>query len=206
MVRTVEVPAGGGAACIVRRGELLRVVDPEGQQVADFNAWSLADPRERFWSARTRIMEAAHLTTGHRLWSSPNMEVMFTITADTVKRKPSPLGGTSHDLLWARCSARLWELRDGLSNMPSCQDNLARAIEPHGLSVYDVQDAFNIFMKTGLDPNDHLFNEDPESEPGDYLELRAEIDCLVAVSSCPGQGNRDPNWRHRPLLLEVRSS
>jgi uncharacterized protein YcgI (DUF1989 family) len=56
MVRTVEVPAGGGAACIVRRGELLRVVDPEGQQVADFNAWSLADPRERFWSARPLVV------------------------------------------------------------------------------------------------------------------------------------------------------
>jgi uncharacterized protein YcgI (DUF1989 family) len=205
MTRTVTVPAGLGAACIVRRGERLRVVDPEGQQVADFNAWSFADPRERFWSARTRIMEAAHLTTGHRLWSSPNMQIMFRITADTVRRKPSPLGGTSHDLLWARCSARLWELRDGQPNMPNCQDNLARAIEPHGLTVHDVHDAFNIFMKTGLDANDHLFNEDPDSEPGDYLEMRAEIDCLVAVSSCPGQANRNPDWRHRPLLLEIRS-
>ena len=204
MTRTVLVPAGQGAACIVRRGELLRVVDPEGQQVADFNAWSLAEPRERFWSARTRIMEAAHLTTGNRLWSSPSMQVMFTITADTVKPKPSPLGGKSHDLLWARCSARLWELRDGKPNMPNCQDNLARAIEPHGLTVHDVHDAFNIFMKTGLGPDDRLFQEDPESEPGDYLELRAEIDCLVAVSSCPGQGNRYPGWRHRPLLLEIR--
>jgi uncharacterized protein len=205
MTQTVNVPAGGGAACIVKRGELLRVIDPQGGQVADFNAWSLVDPRERFWSARTRIMEAAHLTTGHRLWSSPSMQVMFTITADTVKHKPTPTGGRSHDLLWARCSARLWELRDGLANMPNCQDNLARAIEPHGLSVHDVHDAFNIFMKTGLDATDHLTNEDPESEPGDYVELRAEIDCLVAVSSCPGQANRDPSWGFRPLILEVRS-
>src|SRR4029078_5465649 len=133
---------------------------------------------------------AAHLTTGHRLWSSPSMLHMLTITADTVRPKPSPLGGKSHDLVWARCSGRLWELRNGLKNAPSCQDNLARAIEPHGLSVYDVHDAFNIFMKTGLDSSDHLTNEDPETEPGDYVELRAEIDCLVAVSSCPGQANR----------------
>jgi len=203
VIRSVPVPPGEGAACIVRRGELLRVVDVQGGQVADFNAWSLADPRERFWSARTRIMERAHLSTGHRLWSSPNMAVMFTITADTVQPRPSALGGKSHDLLWARCSTRLWELRDGLPNMPNCQDNLARAIAPHGLSVHDVHDAFNIFMKTGLDADDRLFQEDPESEPGDYVELRAELDCLVAVSACPGQGNRSPEWGHRPLLLQV---
>jgi hypothetical protein len=173
--------------------------------VADFNAWSLAEPRESFWSARTRIMQRAHLTTGDRLWSTPNMAVMFTVTADTVKPKPSPRGGRSHDLLWARCSPQLWELRDGLPNMLSCQENLARAIEPHGLTVYDVHDAFNIFMKTGLDADDRLFQEDPDSEAGDYLELRAELDCLVAVSSCPGRGNRQAGWRHRPLQLEIRS-
>jgi uncharacterized protein YcgI (DUF1989 family) len=203
ILNTVKVPAGGGAACVVRKGERIRVIDVQGGQVADFNAWLLADPRERFWSARTRIMERAHLSVGNRLWSSPNMEVMFTITADTVKPKPSPLGGKSHDLVWARCSARLWELREGLKDVPNCQDNIARAIAPHGLSVHDVHDAFNIFMKTGIDADDRLFQEDPETEPGDYVELRAEIDCLVGVSACPGHGLRVPGWGFRPLLLQV---
>ncbi len=131
---------------------------------------------------------------------------MFTITADTVKSKPSPLGGKSHDLLWARCSSQLWVVRDALENAPNCQDNLTRAIEPFGLSVYNVHDAFNIFMKTGLDSQDRLFQEDPESEADDYLELRAEMDCLVAVSACPGQGNLKPGWDYRPLLLQILTS
>jgi uncharacterized protein YcgI (DUF1989 family) len=185
------------------RGERLRVVDVQGGQVADFNAWSLADPRERFWSARTRIMEGAHLTVGNRLWSSPNMAVLFTITADTLQPRPSPLGGRSHDLLWARCSPELWRLRSGLDNARNCQDNLAAAIAPHGLSVHDVHDAFNIFMKTGLGPDDRLFWESPESAAGDYLELRAEVDCLVAVSACPGEANRNADYGLRPLQLEV---
>ena len=58
-------------------------------------------------------------------------------------------------------------------------------------------------MKTGLDGEDRLFQEDPESEAGDYLELRAERDCLVAVSACPGQGNRIPGWKHRRLRLDI---
>jgi uncharacterized protein YcgI (DUF1989 family) len=189
----------------VQRGERLRVVDVEGGQVADFNAWSLADPRERFWSARTRIMEGAHLSVGNRLWSSPNMVVLFTITGDTVQPTSSPLGGKSHDLLWARCSSELWRLRSGLENALNCQDNLTQAIEPHGLSVHDVHDAFNIFMKTGLGPDDRLFWEEAESRAGDYLELTAEIDCLVAVSACPGEVNRNAAWGKRPLRLEVHA-
>jgi len=203
VVRSVEVPAGEGAACIVRRGERLRVVDVQGGQVADLNAFSLDDPRERFWSARTRIMEGGHLSTGNRLWSHPHMLLMFTITADTVQPKPTPLGTKSHDVLWARCCEGLWRLRNGLPNLPNCQDNLARAIEPHGLSVYDVHDAFNIFMKTGLSADDRLVQEEPESVAGDYVELQAELDCLVAVSACPGQMNRAPTRGYRPILLQI---
>ena len=200
-INSVRVPPGGGAACTVQSGQRLRVVDVEGGQVADFNAWTLPDFRERFWSGRTRILEGAHLSTGNRLWSSPSMEILFTITADTVKPAASARGA-SHDLLWARCSSQLWKLR-GVDDAPNCQDNITRAIEPHGLSVRDVHDAFNIFMKTGLDEEDRLFQEPADSVAGDYLELRAEIDCLVAVSACPGRGTRSPEWGHRPLLLQV---
>lgn len=201
-ISSVRVPPAQGADCTVRTGQFLRVVDVQGGQIADFNAWTLPDLKEQFWSGRTRILEGAHLTTGNRLWSSPGMEVMFTITGDTVKPTDSPRGGISHDLVWARCSSQLWQLR-GVDNAPNCQDNLTRAIEPHGLTVHNVHDAFNIFMKTGIDENDRLFSEPADSVAGDYLELRAEKDCLVAVSSCPGRGTRDPEWGHRPLLLQV---
>ena len=201
-ISSVQVPAGQGAACTVQAGQYVRVVDVEGGQVADFNAWTLPDYQEQFWSGRTRIVEGAHLSTGNRLWSSPYMEVLFTITADTVKRVDSPLGGISHDLVYARCSSQLWQLR-GVDNAPNCQDNLVRAIESHGLTAHNVHDAFNIFMKTGIGDDDRLFQEPTESVAGDYLELRAEKDCLVAVSSCPGRGNRFPEWQSRPLRLDV---
>ncbi len=201
-INSVPVPGGQGAACTVQAGQYVRVVDVEGGQVADFNAWTLPDYKEQFWSGRTRIVEGAHLSTGNRLFSSPNMEVLFTITDDTVKPVDSPLGAISHDLIYARCSAGLWKLR-GVENAPNCQDNLVRAIESYGLTAHNVHDAFNIFMKTGINEEDRLFEEPAESVAGDYLELRAEKDCLVAVSSCPGRGNRFPEWQSRPLRVEV---
>ncbi|MBI3076904.1 MAG: DUF1989 domain-containing protein [Deltaproteobacteria bacterium] len=72
---------------------------------------------------------------------------------------------------------------------PNCQDNLARAIRPYGLPAYAVQDAFNIFMKTGAKPSGHLFYKDPDAKKGDYMELLAEMDCLVSLSACPGKSS-----------------
>jgi uncharacterized protein YcgI (DUF1989 family) len=53
----------------------------------------------------------------------------------------------------------------------------------------DVHDPFNVFMNTGLDENDQLFFVDPDARPGDYVELRAELNCLIAISTCPGRSS-----------------
>jgi len=42
------VPIRSGRAWPVRAGQLCRIVVVEGPQVADFNCWSLHNPRERF--------------------------------------------------------------------------------------------------------------------------------------------------------------
>lgn len=63
------VPSRSGRAWAVRAGQLCRIVVVEGPQVADFNAWNLHNPRERFWAARTKQLHRAHVTTYDRLWS-----------------------------------------------------------------------------------------------------------------------------------------
>ena len=63
------IPIRSGRAWPVRAGQLCRVVVIEGPQVADFNGWNLHNPRERFWAARTKQLDASHVTTGDRLWS-----------------------------------------------------------------------------------------------------------------------------------------
>src|SRR5690606_15370251 len=96
VVEEFVVPREEGRGFVVRKGQILRISQPEGPQVCDFNAWSLEDPKEMFWSGRTRILQRAHLTTGHQLWSTPpKMRPMFTIIADTVEHAPLPHGAAS---------------------------------------------------------------------------------------------------------------
>jgi uncharacterized protein YcgI (DUF1989 family) len=188
------VPAETGLAFRVGKGQVLRIACVDGPQVCDFNAFAADDPSEYFWSGRTRTLQGAHLSVGDRLWSvEPKMRPMFTIVADTVPRPPLPHNAASHDLIYARCSASAWALRTGRKDAPNCNDNLIRALERIGFDPSFVHDAFNIFMTTGIDDRQKLFFLPPVARRGDYVELYAEIDTVVAVSACPGGCNGEEN-------------
>lgn len=193
-VLDVYVPPESGYACHVDKGQILRIVCVDGPQVCDFNAFCADDPAEHFWSGRTRTLQGAHLTVGDRLWSTePRMRPMFTIIADTVPRPALPYNAASHDLIYARCSASAWALRTGRRDMKNCNDNLIEALEAAGFPSTYVHDAFNIFMTTGIDERHKLFFLPPAARKGDYLEMVAEIDSVVAISACPGGCNGEVN-------------
>ena len=200
-IQEFVIPKETGEAFVVEKDQILRVLEVAGPQVADFNAFHKDNPTERFWSGRTRILEGGHLTVGSRLWSTPpEMRPMFTIITDTLEHKPLPEGARSHDLIWSRCNERYFEVLAGRRGQPNCQDNMAKAVEKFGLTPDYIHDAFNLFMTTGIDQNDRLFFIDPDSKQGDYVELYAEIDSIVAISACPG-GCSGP--QNKPVGVEI---
>ena len=183
-----------GSAFPVARGQVLRITCCDGPQVCDFNAFAADDPSEHFWSGRTRTLQGAHLTVGDRLWSTePRMRPMFTIIADTVAHQALPHNAASHDLIYARCSERAWELTFGERGRPNCNTNMMRALEAIGFPSSHVHDAFNIFMTTGIDEKQRLFFLEPDAKTGDFVELYAEMDTVVAISCCPGGCSGDEN-------------
>src|SRR5271163_573407 len=69
----------------VRAGHFFRIVSVEGPQVGDLNFWNAHDLSERFFSGKTRALQATHVSTGDRLWSTlPSLRPMATITHDTL--------------------------------------------------------------------------------------------------------------------------
>ena len=200
-LKNFEIPAREGRGFIVETGRILRIACADGPQVADFIVFNADDPRERFWSARTRVIHGGHLAVGHQLWSTPpRTRPMMTIIADTVVHGEHAHGARSHDLLFCRCDARHYEIVHGQMEIPNCQDNLAQAIAPFGLRPEDVHDPFNIFMTTGMNPDGRPFYLPCDAEKGDYVELIAEIDSLVAISACPGGSSGSQS---RPLAITI---
>jgi uncharacterized protein YcgI (DUF1989 family) len=188
-MRVVEkflVPKATGKGFLVQKGLLLRISQPDGPQVVDFDAFNADNPKEYLGSSVTRREEGIHVTAGSKLWTCPPWERhMFTIVADTVDHQPSPSGARSHDFLMGRCSRIRRKKRWG-SDTPGCQEILAAAIEPFGLSEDYVHDPFNIFMKTGVTKDSISFWEPSDAVKGDYIDLVPEMTCIVAISACPG--------------------
>lgn len=214
LVDALTIPIRDGRAWEVPAGHVCRILTVDGPQVGDLNLWNRHDPRERFWASRTRQLHAAHVTTFDRLWSTlPYLRPMATIVADTlVGYGIDRYGGRVHDLLGTRCDPYVNKLLTGEDVDHHCHSNLVRAVAPFGLGEFDVHDVLNVFQVTGLNAEDRYFMRDCPARPGDHLELFAEIDLLMALSTCPGGDLSVPLWGPeardpidvcRPIGIEV---
>lgn len=196
LVDSFLIPVRDGRAWEVPAGHVCRFSVVEGPQVLDLNIWGADDPRERFWASRTRQFYGTHVTTGNRLWSSlPFLRPLATIIADTINYGFDADGAGCHDLLGTRCDPYVSELLSEVSYPFHCHSNLSRAVAKYGLTELDVHDVINLFQVTGLMPEDHrYFMKSSPGRPGDYLELFAETDLIMAASTCPGGDLSVPIW------------
>ena len=212
-VSDAMVPVRSGHAFTVTAGQIVRFSTVDGPQVVDLNLWARDDPRERFWASRTRQFYGTHVTTGDRLWSNlPFLRPMVTFVADTIGYGRDEDDAGCHDLLGTRCDPYVNQMLSGAAYDFHCHSNLTRAVAQFGLTEFDVHDVINLFQVTGLMPDDkRYFMKTCPARPGDYVELLAEIDLLMAISLCPGGDLAVPLWGEgsdaepncNPLRVEV---
>jgi uncharacterized protein YcgI (DUF1989 family) len=211
--KQVTVPRRSGKAWTVRAGQIVRISLPEGPQVADLNLWSLQNPRERFWSGRTRQLHSAHMTDFDRFWSClPYLRPLATVLRETVRYGIDEDGAGCHDLLGTRCDPYVHKLLNGEDFDLSCHSNLTRAVIPYQMTEFDIHDNLNLFQVTGLTPDGRYFVKPSPAKAGDYFEFLAETDLICAISACPhgdlsvpmwGPEAKDPLKTCRPLAIEV---
>jgi uncharacterized protein YcgI (DUF1989 family) len=120
---------------------------------------------------------------------------MATIVADSLEGYGEDAeGGRVHDLLGSRCDPYVHAMLTGEQVDHCCHSNLVRAVHPFGLEERHVHDVLNVFQCTGLNDEDQYFMKASPAEAGDHLELFAEIDLLLALSTCPGGDLSVPLW------------
>lgn len=214
LVLEKTVPIRSGEAWEVPAGHVCRIVTLVGPQVGDLNIWSRHNPRERLWAARTRQLQAAHVSIFDRLWSTlPYLRPLCTITGDSLSEYGiDDDGGRVHDLLGSRCDPYVNRMLTGEDFDFHCHSNLVRAVLPYGLTEFDVHDVLNVFQCTGLNDDDKYFMKACPAKQGDFFEFFAEVDLLCALSTCPGGDLSVPLWGPdavdpidvcRPLGIEV---
>lgn len=191
------VPAGDYWMEVVRKGQIFRIVDLEGNQAADTLFYSAADPAERYSAVDTiREQRNVYLSVGTKLISSQG-NPMLEIVADTVGR---------HDTLGGACATESNTVRYALEKkcMHACRDSWMLAVaenEQFGLTKRDITHNINFFMNVPVTPDGGLTFADGVSGPGKYVEMRAEMDVIVLISNCPQLNN--PCNDYNPTPIEV---
>jgi urea carboxylase-associated protein 1 len=191
------VPAGDYWVHRVEAGQVLRIVDLEGNQAADTLFFSAADPAERYSAIDTlREQRNVYLGVGSKLRSTSGV-VMLEIVADTVGR---------HDTLGGACATESNTVRYALEKktMHACRDSWLLAVAEHpefGLTKRDITHNINFFMNVPITPDGGLTFADGVSGPGEYVELRAAIDVIALISNCPQLNN--PCNAYNPTPIEV---
>lgn len=178
----------------VKKGQILRILDLEGNQAADTLFYNAHDVTDRY-SAQDTIREQAsiYLTTGTKIMSTSG-NVLLTIIADTCGR---------HDTLGGACATESnqvrYEIKKG--HMHACRQSFVKAAMESGMSKRDIASNINFFMNVPVTPEGKLTFEDGVSAPGKYVELRAEMDVIALISNCPQLNN--PCNAYNPTPVEV---
>lgn len=193
-IATHRVPAEAPWSGLVKRGQSIRIIDLEGQQAVDTLFYSAADFADRYSSQDTvRVQGAAYITTGTRLISNEG-HLMGVVTADTCGRHDTSAGACS-------CESNTARFGQHTRYLHACRENFVYEVTKHGMSKRDIVPNINFFMNVPIAPNGELAIVDGVSKPGDYVEIRAEMDLLCVISNCPQINN--PCNGFNPTPIEV---
>lgn len=182
-----------GIAFTAQRGQLIRIVDVEGEQVSDLICFARGDFGEYLSSGRTIDYNGKlYLSTDDILYSNRS-NPMLTIVADQVGK---------HITLYAPCSQEMFSLSYGVTEAhPNCLDNLAINLERFGIRASQIPTTFNAFVNVGISKEGKITIHPPLSKAGDYLDLRAEMDLVVGVTAC--SAGKCNNYRCTSIEVEV---
>ena len=115
----------------------------------------------------------------------------MTIVEDTY-------GEGTHDLQKGMCSASRFQLakregrvrdyyhRDVEVPDHGCWENLSRSLKPYGIAPEDIPSPLNLFQTMKIDgTTGRMEHTTIRPKLGTYVDLKAEMDLLVAFSACP---------------------
>jgi len=199
VVQEVTIAPKGYLGLTIKKGQILRLIDVEGQQVADVIVFNLNDLEEVSSGSITVLFNKTRsITKGHYIFSQKGNKLL-TIIEDTLGARGStltfPVGFCNDDLNYARY---------GIRGTANCRDNLCATIAPYGLTKKDINYdcVFCPFMNM-TEPGGVWGIYEPLSRAGDYMDFQAEMDCLVAISNCPQEHNPCNAFNLTPLKVVV---
>jgi len=193
-----NIQPGEAKAYEVRQGQYIQIVDVQGQECSDFQAFvaqALDNGLEMSIDPTTTRTLMGSLYPEPGLYSkywSVDQEPLVEIIQDTCGR---------HDTFGLACSARYYEDM-GYPGHVNCSENINAELASYGVRARAGWPAINFFFNTMLDQTNAIGMDDSWSRPGDHILLRALTDLVAVSTSCPCDVDAANGWN--PTDIQVR--
>lgn len=190
------VPARAPWMHEIMAGQMLEIIDLEGNQAVDFLIYALNDDAERY-SAQDTVAAQGNifLRKGSKLLSNEGRPMMSIIATNV----------EYHDTIGGACSCESNTLRYGhhTKSQHACVDNFLDANARAGRNKRDMVSNINWFMNVPVEADGALGIVDGISAPGLSVTLKALMDVTVVVSNCPQINNPCNGFNPTPVRMVV---
>jgi len=194
VVSNEVIAARAGWSREIGKGQVLRLVDLEGRQAVDFLCYNAHDYDDRYAAADTMKINGNIFIRKDTVIYSVNCNALFTVVEDTCG---------FHDTIGGCCSSALNRKRYGKPDDPSCRANFLQQLARYGMGPRDMVANLNFFMYVPVGADGAMDMGPSRSRPGDFIDLRAEMDVLAVISNCPQMNNPVNDYNPTPVRAIV---
>jgi uncharacterized protein len=196
------LPGGATWSHVLKRGTALRMTDMEGGANVAAYFLNFELPPERFNLPDTlKAQHTARLTKDHVLYSDMG-RILCSITEDTVGWH-DPIAGISNAALVEKKYGKATYQQKHNCWHQNARDGLSIELGKYGLGSRDLHATVNFFSKVTVDSDGDLHYHPGNSPAGSYVELRAEMNVLVLLNSCPHPMDPGDTYGPKPVTLSI---
>ena len=198
-LQDVNILPGMAIAYEVKKGEYVQILDVQGRECSDFQAFSLRAldkgiEREIDPTTTRSLTGSLYPRPGlYAKYWTVDQEPLVEIVQDTCGR---------HDTFGLACTARYYDDL-GYPGHINCSDNINHALAEFTIRARRGWPAINFFFNTLLDDTNAIGMDEPWSRPGDYVLLRALSDLVCVSTACPCDVDSANGWN--PTDIQVRT-
>jgi len=175
VIHREHVPPGWYTTMPLLRGEALRIIDESGRSSVSLIGWREEDTSERINCADTvKVQWSASIGKGRVILSDMG-RVFLSLIEDT---------SGAHDLLVGGSTPASTLAAFGAPGR-NTQENFLAAASKIGLDVRDIPPCVTFFAPVSLDEAGRFRWQGGRKRPGDFVDLRAEMNLIIVASNCP---------------------
>jgi uncharacterized protein len=199
------VPGGSNWSHVLKRGTTLRLTDPRGGLNVSALFFNFELLTERFNLPDTlKAQHTAKLTAGHCLYSDMG-RILVSIPHDSLGWHDPLAGHSTRATVEKAFGAKSFqEARNHFHR--NARDNFLVELHKYGLDERDLVMNVNFFSKVTIDDDGSLHYHPGHSTPGSFVDLRAEMNTLVVLNTCPHPLAPAGPYNPSPLHLTVFTS